>query len=71
MNTTTLLPEPSETEIQHAAYYLWLENGKPEGRDRENWFAAKELLRHRHAPAVKAHRRQPLATVPPAVPAGR
>ena len=50
------LPEPTEAEIQHAAYLLWLENGQPEGRDRENWFAAKELLRHRHAPPAPNRR---------------
>jgi hypothetical protein len=61
----TLLPEPTESEIQHTAYLLWLENGKPEGRDLENWFAAKELLRHRHAPPVTGKRRA--RSVPPFV----
>jgi hypothetical protein len=68
--TVTPLPEPTESEIQHAAYYLWLENGKPEGCDLETWFAAKELLRHRHAPATKG-RRGMKSTVPPPVPTGR
>ena len=67
--TVTPLPEPTESEIQHAAYYLWLENGRPEGRDLENWLAAKELLRHRHAPASKG-RRGAKSTVPPPVPTG-
>lgn len=40
--------EPSEAEIQHTAYHLWLESGRPEGRALEHWLAAKELLRHRH-----------------------
>jgi len=62
-------PEPTEAEIQHTAYLLWLENGRPEGRDRENWLAAKELLRHRRGAAPG--RRQPLAMLLPAVPAGR
>ena len=62
-------PEPTEAEIQHTAYLLWLENGRPEGRDRENWLAAKELLRHRRGAAVG--RRQPLSMLLPAVPAGR
>lgn len=36
-----------EPEIQHAAYFLWEEAGRPEGRDMEIWFAAKEFLKHR------------------------
>lgn len=50
--------EPSEQEIQHAAYLLWLENGRPEGRDMDHWLAAKELLVHRHARATKPARRR-------------
>jgi hypothetical protein len=42
--------EPSEREIQHAAYFLWEAAGRPAGRDLEFWFAARERLRHR-APA--------------------
>lgn len=42
-------PEPSETDVQKAAYYLWLERGRPEGCDLEVWLAAKERLRHRPA----------------------
>jgi hypothetical protein len=37
---------PTESEIQHTAYLLWIEAGRPEGCDRDNWFAAKELLAH-------------------------
>lgn len=48
-------PEPTEAEIQHEAHRLWLESGRAPGRDLENWFAAKELLRHRHGHTV--HRR--------------
>lgn len=40
--------EPTEMEIQHAAYLLWIENGRPEGRDLEHWLTAKEMLCHRH-----------------------
>jgi hypothetical protein len=40
--------EPTEAEIQHAAYLLWIENGRPEGRDLDHWLAAKEMLCHRH-----------------------
>ena len=49
--------DPSETEIQHAAYLLWIENGRPEGRDLEHWHAAKEMLCHRHGRDAKTGRR--------------
>ena len=42
-----VLREPSEAEIQHAAYLLWIESGRPEGRDLEHWLAAREMLCHR------------------------
>lgn len=38
--------ELPESAIQHCAYFLWEEMGRPEGRDVEIWFAAKERLRH-------------------------
>ena len=41
-------PEPSEAEIQKVAYRLWIEGGCLQGVERDNWFAAKELLRHHH-----------------------
>ncbi len=46
--TTALRPAPTEAEIQHAAYLLWVENGRPEGRDLEHWLTAREMLCHRH-----------------------
>lgn len=46
--TAVLRPEPTEAEIQHAAYLLWVENGRPEGRDLEHWLTAREMLCHRH-----------------------
>ncbi|MBI4626037.1 MAG: DUF2934 domain-containing protein [Verrucomicrobia bacterium] len=44
-------PEPTEAEIQHAAYMIWLESGKLPNHDLENWLAAREFLRHRHGRA--------------------
>jgi len=43
----TTVGEPTEQQIQHAAYYLWEEEGRPVGRDSEIWFAARERLKHR------------------------
>jgi hypothetical protein len=63
--------EPSETEIQHAAYLLWLENGRPEGRDLDHWLAAKELLCHRHARSAKPTRRRNQPSLSSAKPTGR
>lgn len=51
-NPTTGAPAPTEAQIRERAYYLWLDQGCPPGRDREIWFAARALL-HDHA------RRQP------------
>ena len=39
-------PEVPLEEIQKCAYYLWLEAGRPPGRDLEFWDAARERLRH-------------------------
>ena len=33
MRSRPLAPEPMEQEIQHAAYLLWEEAGRPPGRD--------------------------------------
>ena len=62
------MPEPTESDIQHAAYLLWIENGRPEGRDLDHWLAAKELLCHRHgrspAPAPRRTRVSVRAAAP-------
>lgn len=59
--------QPSEPQIQHAAYLLWIEAGRPEGRDLEHWFAAREMLCHRHGRDEKTQGR----AVEIAAPAGR
>lgn len=50
-------PTPTEAEIQHAAYLLWLEEGRPEGHDLEHWLAAKEMLCHRRGRDAQTRRR--------------
>lgn len=62
--TITATHEPTEAEIQHAAYLLWVENGQPEGRDLEHWFEAKEMLCHRHGRESKTRRRVPEIAAP-------
>ena len=54
----------TESEIQHAAYLLWIESGRPEGRDREHWLAAKEMLCHRHGRDATTRRRVPEIAAP-------
>jgi len=49
--------EPTEAEIQHAAYLLWVEDGRPEGCDLEHWQQAKEMLTHRHGRGATTGRR--------------
>jgi hypothetical protein len=63
-NTTVITPEPTEAEIQHAAYLLWIENGRPEGRDLEHWLAAREMLCHRHGRDAKTRRPAPEIAAP-------
>jgi len=46
MKPRILTLEPTEGEIQHAAFLLWEEQGRPAGRDLEIWLAAKEHLKH-------------------------
>ena len=57
-------PHPTESEIQHAAYLLWIESGRPEGRDREHWLAAKDMLCHRHGRDATTRRRVPEIAAP-------
>jgi hypothetical protein len=66
MKRKSLVPSaPTEAEIQHAAYLLWVEQGRPEGQDLAHWLAAKEMLCHRHGrDAATGHRVPEIA--PPA-----
>ena len=35
---------PTSEEISARAYEIWEAEGRPEGRDKEHWFRAKQLL---------------------------
>jgi hypothetical protein len=55
--------EPAEADIQKCAYFLWLEEGRPEGQDLDIWLTAKELLKHRaasHRPELAQRRTVPV-----------
>jgi hypothetical protein len=58
MKPKILTPEPTEHEIQHSAYLLWEQAGRPAGRDWEFWLTAKERLKHL-APVTTGARRGP------------
>jgi hypothetical protein len=56
--------EPTEAEIQHQAYLLWVEGGCRSGHELDDWLAARELLLHHRgrAPASKPIRGPKKAT---------
>ena len=37
----------SEHELRDAAYFLWEQEGRPEGRDVDNWLAAEQQIREK------------------------
>jgi hypothetical protein len=65
--------DPTEEEIRHEAYLIWLADGRPEGRDLDHWLAARELLRHRHArpPGRRRARARTSSVVVPVVSVAR
>ena len=42
---TAATVRPTEREIAIVAYLLWLEEGRPDGTERENWFRAEAMLK--------------------------
>ncbi len=36
--------EDFETRVRHRAYFLWEQDGKPEGRQDEYWHRARDLV---------------------------
>lgn len=63
--------EPTEAQIQHAAYHPWIEHDRPAGRDLEHWLAAKELLVHRHGRDASTRRPVPEIAAPTVLPPAR
>jgi len=57
--TVSPLDEPSETEIQKVAHRLWIEGDCRQGVESDNWFAAKELLRHHHGRSLRPDQKPP------------
>jgi hypothetical protein len=48
-------------EIRKIAYALWIEEGQPEGRDREHWEAAKEIWAFRSHDHARSDTEAPAA----------
>ena len=46
-------PQIDDAKIAEAAFYIWLEEGRPEGRDLDHWFRAAETLTKPAKPARK------------------
>ena len=51
--------DPSDSEIQHAAYLLLMDSVRSEAHNFEIRLAAKEKLSHEHAPHAQSCRRAP------------
>src|ERR1022692_742621 len=50
---TAVTVSPTESEIATVAYQLWLDNGRPVGSDREDWFQAETMLKNALAAKCK------------------
>jgi len=47
---------PAEEQIRELAYQMWEQEGRPEGRDVEHYFAAKQMLEEQEAAQAQASR---------------
>ena len=58
----TLVHSDVEEQIRKQAYYLWQQNGCPEGHELDHWLAAGEIVRHRQSESarVRIHHRERL-----------
>ena len=50
---------PTEQEIERLAYSIWEEEGRPDGKDQEHYFRAKQILEQKEQPPIV-----PLTTTP-------
>jgi hypothetical protein len=68
---STTVSEPAEQDIQHTAYLLWEQAGRPANRDQEFWFTAREKLRHTVIVPTQILARPALSKAKNAQPVGR
>jgi hypothetical protein len=47
---------PTEEQIKEMAYQMWEQEGRPEGKDVEHYFAAKQMLEEQEAAQARASR---------------
>jgi hypothetical protein len=44
-----------QTRVRERAYYLWLEEGRPQGRAEHHWSSAERDLAREAAPRARRH----------------
>lgn len=49
-------PTIDDTRIAEAAFHLWLDEGRPEGRAEDHWHRARTALEAEIAPVKKARK---------------
>ena len=52
VTTNRPLDEPTQEEIAAAAYLIWEQEGRPQGRGVEHWLKAKAQIRQNPGPAA-------------------
>ena len=57
----------TETQVREAAYFLWLDDGQPEGRDEEHWLKAVDAL-NQPQPKAKPKRKAAVKSAAKAAP---
>lgn len=51
-----------EQRIRERAYFIWIDEGRPDGREKEHWCGAEQMLAQEAAPSLV-----PQQPVPPTV----
>jgi len=55
----------TELHIKELAFTIWEEEGRPEGKDVEHYFRAKQILEARQATSIIALTASPVSNLPP------
>lgn len=54
----------TEQQVRELAYAIWEKEGRPQGKDVEHYFRARQILEHQEATAVSDTPRATAATEP-------
>jgi hypothetical protein len=67
MQKDTIMPNDDEIDqrIRERAYLIWLDEGRPEGRDKQHWEIAREAIERENRPADAAERSQNQSSTKP------